>query len=752
MKRYMLIHLFIGLCLLTSHGQVPESDSLALVALYNSTNGAGWTNNMNWLQPSQPVSTWYGITVYNNKVEQIRLSNNNLTGTLPEEIGDFNDLKNIDVKGNQISGSIPSTIGKLTELTNLWLRGNQLTGPIPVEIGDMVSLIGLNLSYNQLSDSIPPGIGNLANLETMLLHSNQLNCSIPAEICNLSNLTQLILCGNQLSDSIPSFIGDLTKLTEINLSKNFLTGSVPPGIGNLSNLAVLDLSDNQLTGSIPSEIGNLTGLTYFAAYKNQFNGPIPPEIWNLTELTTLLLNNNDLTGTLPAEVKNLPKLQYFFLHSNQIDGNIPTEIGNLRMLLNLNLAKNNISGSIPHEIGNLDSLRWLSLESNELTENIPPEISNLKKLKGINLRGNQLRGSIPVEIGNLNNLESIDLNNNKLSGRIPDGIRSLPNLTTLKIDNNNFNFFDLEPLIGISIGTYIYYPQGFVELNTDHIYSALGNDLDIDITNLTLSECSATNNQYQWWKDGLSITDYSDSPVLGLTGLESSDEGLYHCTMINSDFPDLILVTESFPIIIDGPTDILLTPDSIDENVVSGTMVGLLSAEDPNQTEGHVFTLIEGNGINDAGNDLFSIGHDTLFINTSPDYEIQQEYSIYMRATDDDSKTFDKALVIYVNDIQESEPDAYITHDEAKQTIHVFPNPIADHIVLEYELDEKATITVQLFSLQGRLLKTLISYEIRMAGSNEEVLTLDPTFPQGNYLLVFHDNTSCVSIPIIIQK
>ncbi|MBK8566692.1 MAG: hypothetical protein IPN76_26025 [Saprospiraceae bacterium] len=34
---------------------VPIADSLALVALYDSTNGAGWTNNTNWLVSGSPL-------------------------------------------------------------------------------------------------------------------------------------------------------------------------------------------------------------------------------------------------------------------------------------------------------------------------------------------------------------------------------------------------------------------------------------------------------------------------------------------------------------------------------------------------------------------------------------------------------------------------------------------------------------------------------------------------------------------------
>ena len=52
-------------------------DSLALVDLYHSTNGANWTHNDNWL--TGPVSTWYGITISNDRVTIVDLYPNNLT-------------------------------------------------------------------------------------------------------------------------------------------------------------------------------------------------------------------------------------------------------------------------------------------------------------------------------------------------------------------------------------------------------------------------------------------------------------------------------------------------------------------------------------------------------------------------------------------------------------------------------------------------------------------------------------------------
>ncbi|MBX2922196.1 MAG: hypothetical protein KF746_08395 [Chitinophagaceae bacterium] len=47
--------------------QVNVQDSLALVDLYNSTDGPDWVQNANWL--AGPVSTWHGVT---NRAQELR--------------------------------------------------------------------------------------------------------------------------------------------------------------------------------------------------------------------------------------------------------------------------------------------------------------------------------------------------------------------------------------------------------------------------------------------------------------------------------------------------------------------------------------------------------------------------------------------------------------------------------------------------------------------------------------------------------
>ena len=176
---------------------------------------------------------------------------------------------------NSLSGSIPTEIGNLSNLKELYLIRNSLSGSIPTEIGNLSNLKVLNLYVNSLSGSIPTEIGNLSNLEELGLSNNSLSGSIPTEIGNLSNLEDLWLRGNSLSGAIPTEIGNLSNLEELFLNGNSLSGSIPTEIGNLSNLEILYLHGNSLSGAIPLSFANLSLLTDFYAAGGRNNVCIP---------------------------------------------------------------------------------------------------------------------------------------------------------------------------------------------------------------------------------------------------------------------------------------------------------------------------------------------------------------------------------------------------------------------------------------------------------------------------------------------
>ena len=91
----VLLVLALSICKPNSTiAQVDINDSLALVALYNSTDGPNWIRHDNWLT-SMPVNEWYGIILFPQKkrIVLINLSNNNLNGSIPAELGNFANLK-----------------------------------------------------------------------------------------------------------------------------------------------------------------------------------------------------------------------------------------------------------------------------------------------------------------------------------------------------------------------------------------------------------------------------------------------------------------------------------------------------------------------------------------------------------------------------------------------------------------------------------------------------------------------------------
>ena len=358
---------------------IPSSDRAALIAFYNSTNGATWGNNSSWKTPPLAADgfalpgtegTWFGVAVNTEtlRVTEINLVNNNLTGSLPAALGDLTGLQYLNINWNSVTGSIPATIGNLTNLTVLRLARNELSGGVPSALG------------------------------------------------NLSNLQELSVSNNPFGGAIPPELGNMTSLTWMSMNDAYLTGSIPPELGNLANLDYLGLDANQLTGSIPPELGNLTRLTMLLLHRNQLSGPIPAEFGGLASLRSLTLTENQLSGPIPPEFGNLSSLEYGYLDSNQFSGALPAQIGNLAAIEILTLAGNQLSGSIPSTVGNLTHLRSLVLQGNRLSGPIPSGIGNLTNLRDLRLWGNQLEGPIPASFMNLTALYdySVDIGYNAL--------------------------------------------------------------------------------------------------------------------------------------------------------------------------------------------------------------------------------------------------------------------------------------------------------------------------------------------------
>ena len=219
------------------HGfaQLPSPDREALVALYNATGGANWTDNTNWVT-NAPVGQWYGVTTdASSRVTELNLTRNQLKGEIPPELANLTNLKVLALGGNELTGTIPTWLGSLANLEGLYLWGNRLTGEIPSQLGNLTNLEELWLADNQLTGEIPSELGSLANLGSLFLGDNQLTGEIPPELGSLTNLERLRLFNNQLTGEIPAELGRLTNLTVLYLSGNQLTGCVPASLRDVAD-------------------------------------------------------------------------------------------------------------------------------------------------------------------------------------------------------------------------------------------------------------------------------------------------------------------------------------------------------------------------------------------------------------------------------------------------------------------------------------------------------------------------------------
>lgn len=258
----------------------PERD--ALIALYNATDGDHWTNNTNWCS-DKPLDEWYGIsTMYDGKAQKvsyISLNNNNLSGNIPDEIGNLKQLTNLSMCWNNLTGELPLSLFSLSKLEYITLIGtNGLCGTLPENLGNLVNLQSLTLSNNKFEGEIPHSIGNLEKLHSLYLENNNFSGELPVEMGNLKNMEWMLLGNNSFSGSIPKELGNMTKLQDADFQWNSFSGQLPEELFNLPSLKRLDLRSNRLSGTFPKSMTNMTSLVTIDFRDNRFSGPVPEEI------------------------------------------------------------------------------------------------------------------------------------------------------------------------------------------------------------------------------------------------------------------------------------------------------------------------------------------------------------------------------------------------------------------------------------------------------------------------------------------
>lgn len=199
---------------------------LAMARLYFETGnsfGEGSLHEAGWLSTCEPCVGWNGVFCEDGDGRVTRIL--------------------LQSKSPPLSGTLPTTLSHLTKLRDLTLFNNDLTGSLPTEIGLMHALTGLNIRRNRFSGTLPDSLGDLTSLIDLALSNNNFIGTLPTTLSNLYKAREIALYSNFFSGIVPSALGVLSDLDFLLLHNNSLTGSMPQEIcESQSNGKILELS------------------------------------------------------------------------------------------------------------------------------------------------------------------------------------------------------------------------------------------------------------------------------------------------------------------------------------------------------------------------------------------------------------------------------------------------------------------------------------------------------------------------------
>jgi hypothetical protein len=113
---------------------------------------------------------------------------NNLTGSLPEDMSVFTSLLVFDIFSNRVGGTIPAAISELTQLMSFDIEDNLFAGQAFVELSGLTDLASYRVSFNRLTGTIPAAVGSLTSLQELWVANNLLSGTIPETIETLLKL------------------------------------------------------------------------------------------------------------------------------------------------------------------------------------------------------------------------------------------------------------------------------------------------------------------------------------------------------------------------------------------------------------------------------------------------------------------------------------------------------------------------------------------------------------------------------------
>jgi len=112
------------------------------------------------------------------------LSQNNLVGAIPSELGLASSLKQLWLRDNKLSGTLPQELSNLRNVSAFIVEKNQLSGNLHGLFDNFTSFWGLNIGSNTFSGKIPDSVWDIEIELGAILEANQLTGSVPNDYCS----------------------------------------------------------------------------------------------------------------------------------------------------------------------------------------------------------------------------------------------------------------------------------------------------------------------------------------------------------------------------------------------------------------------------------------------------------------------------------------------------------------------------------------------------------------------------------------
>lgn len=238
----------------------------------------------------------------------------NLLSTVPLGFRRLAHLTSLNLSSNKLENNSLETISQITSLRDLKLSKNQLSGSLDPALLNLNALEMIDVHGNNIS-ALPAGMETMSRLRILNLNENKLERIAFDSLCKLP-LTELLIRKNRLSGVlIQQPIEGLPLLQTLDASANQLTHLVPqeskislpalhsislsvnrlqclPDMTGWTSLLRLSLDENHIA-SIPESFTTLQKLRHADFASNDIRA-VPPEIARMQGLTMIRLTGNPL--------------------------------------------------------------------------------------------------------------------------------------------------------------------------------------------------------------------------------------------------------------------------------------------------------------------------------------------------------------------------------------------------------------------------------------------------------------------------